>query len=47
MAAALEAAGHDIHYYESTEGGHSGAPNNSQAAFQAALAWEFLLQNLT
>jgi prolyl oligopeptidase len=47
MVAALEAAGHDIHYYESTEGGHSGAPNNSQAAVQAALAWEFLLQKLT
>ena len=47
MAAALEAAGHDIHYYESTEGGHSGAPNNSQAAFESALAWEFLFQKLT
>jgi prolyl oligopeptidase len=46
MVAALEAAGHDVHYYESIEGGHSGAPNNAQAAFQTALAWEFLLQTL-
>lgn len=46
MVAELEAAGHDVHYYESTEGGHSGAPNNAQAAFQTALAWEFLLQRL-
>ncbi len=46
MAAALEAAGHDVHYYENTEGGHSGAADNTQAAFQAALAWEFMLQTL-
>ena len=46
MAAALEAAGHDVHYYENTEGGHSGAADNSQAALQTALMWEFLFQTL-
>jgi prolyl oligopeptidase len=46
MAAALEAAGHQVHYYENTEGGHSGAPNNAQAAFDSAVVFEFLLQTV-
>ena len=46
MTAALEAAGHRVLYYENTEGGHSGAANNDQAAFQTALTYEFLLQTL-
>ncbi len=46
MAAALEAAGHEVLYYEDTEGGHAGASNNAQAAFQSAVIYEFLLQTL-
>jgi prolyl oligopeptidase len=46
MAAALEAAGHDVLYYENTEGGHSGAANNAQAAFETAVTHEFLFQTL-
>jgi prolyl oligopeptidase len=46
MTAALETAGHRVLYYENTEGGHSGAANNDQAAFQTALTYEFLLQTL-
>jgi prolyl oligopeptidase len=46
MAAALEAAGHPVLYYENTEGGHSGVANNAQAAFATAVTYEFLLQML-
>jgi prolyl oligopeptidase len=46
MAAALEAAGHEVHYYENIEGGHSGAADNAQAALQTALRFEFLHQTL-
>lgn len=46
MAAALEAAGYQVLYYENTEGGHAGASNNAQAAFERALRYEFLLQTL-
>ena len=42
MAAALEALGHPLHYYENVEGGHGGAADNAQAAFKAALTYEFL-----
>jgi prolyl oligopeptidase len=46
MAAALEAADHQVLYYERKEGGHAGASNNAQAAFTDALVYEFLLQTL-
>jgi prolyl oligopeptidase len=46
MAAALEAVGQPVRYYENTEGGHSGAANNAQAAFQTAVIYEFLFQAL-
>ncbi|MBS1694838.1 MAG: S9 family peptidase [Actinobacteria bacterium] len=46
MAAALEAAGHQVFYYENTEGGHAGVSNNAQAAFELAVVYEFLLQNV-
>jgi prolyl oligopeptidase len=46
MAAALEASGHPVFYYENIEGGHGGAADNSQAAFKAALTYEFLWQTL-
>ncbi|EJZ13949.1 prolyl oligopeptidase, partial [Mycolicibacterium fortuitum subsp. fortuitum DSM 46621 = ATCC 6841 = JCM 6387] len=46
MTAALEAAGHRVLYYENIEGGHGGAADNKQAAFKAALTYEFLWQTL-
>ncbi|MGV0644426.1 prolyl oligopeptidase family serine peptidase [Mycolicibacterium sp. XJ879] len=42
MTAALEAAGHPVHYYENIEGGHAGAADNAQIAFRSALIYEFL-----
>jgi prolyl oligopeptidase len=46
MTAALEAAGHQVLYYENIEGGHGGAADNAQAAFRAALIYEFLHRTL-
>jgi len=46
MAAKLEAQGHDILYYENTEGGHGGAANNAQRARMTALAFTFLSKQL-
>jgi prolyl oligopeptidase len=46
MTAALEAAGHPVHYYENIEGGHAGAADNAQTAFRSALIYEFLHRNL-
>jgi prolyl oligopeptidase len=42
MTAALEAAGHRVRYYEKIEGGHGGAADNAQAAFNSALTYQFL-----
>jgi prolyl oligopeptidase len=47
MTAALEAAGHHVHYYENIEGGHAGAADNKQTAFRSALIFEFLHRTLT
>jgi prolyl oligopeptidase len=46
MTAALEAAGHRVRYYENIEGGHAGAADNKQAAFKAALMFEFLWRTI-
>lgn len=46
MTAALEDAGQPVQYYENIEGGHGGAADNSQAAFRAALIYEFLWRKL-
>lgn len=46
MTAALEAAGHRVHYYENIEGGHAGAADNAQTAFRSALIFEFLHRTL-
>ncbi|WP_199178195.1 prolyl oligopeptidase family serine peptidase [Mycobacterium hubeiense] len=46
MTAALEAAGHQVEYYENIEGGHAGAADNAQTAFRAALIFEFLHRTL-
>ncbi|MCV7230244.1 prolyl oligopeptidase family serine peptidase [Mycolicibacterium komossense] len=42
MTAALEAAGHQVRYYENIEGGHAGAADNAQTAFKTALSYSFL-----
>jgi len=42
MTAALEAAGHEVSYYENIEGGHAGAADNAQTAFKSAMAFSFL-----
>jgi prolyl oligopeptidase len=42
MTAALEAAGHQVWYYENIEGGHAGAADNAQTAFKSALSYSFL-----
>jgi prolyl oligopeptidase len=46
MAAKLADQGHDVLYYENTEGGHGGAANNAQRARKTALAFTFLQQQL-
>ena len=46
MAAKLTAQGHDLLYYENTEGGHGGAANNAQRARMTALAFTFLQKQL-
>ena len=46
MTAALEAAGHEVWYYENIEGGHAGAADNEQVAFKSALSYSFLWQKL-
>ncbi|GLB86381.1 peptidase [Mycobacterium kiyosense] len=46
MAAALEAAGHRVWYYENIEGGHGGAADNEQLAFKSALTYSFLWRML-
>ncbi|VEG45897.1 serine protease, S9A family peptidase [Mycolicibacterium flavescens] len=47
MTAALEDAGHPVHYYENIEGGHAGATDNAQTAFRSALIYEFLWSMLS
>jgi prolyl oligopeptidase len=46
MAARLEEQGHEVLYYENTEGGHGAAANNKQVAFMEALTYAFLWQEL-
>lgn len=42
FVARMEELGYRPRYYENIEGGHGGAADNRQAAFKAALAYEFL-----
>jgi prolyl oligopeptidase len=42
----MKEQGHDILYFENTEGGHGGAANNAQAARMWALAYTFLAKEL-
>jgi prolyl oligopeptidase len=46
MADLMESQGHDVLYYENTEGGHGAAANNKQAAFMAALSYTFMANEL-
>jgi prolyl oligopeptidase len=46
MAALMEEQGHDVLFYENTEGGHAGAANNNERALMSALEYTFLLQRL-
>jgi prolyl oligopeptidase len=46
MVARMKEQGHDVLYYENTEGGHGGAANNKQSAFMSALAYTFLRKEL-
>ncbi len=46
MVARMLEQGHDVLYYENTEGGHAGAADNAQQAFMSALAYTYLRQQL-
>jgi prolyl oligopeptidase len=46
MAAKMEAQGHDVLFYENTDGGHSAGANHKQAAEMWALSFVYLKQKL-
>jgi prolyl oligopeptidase len=46
MAARMEEQGHDVLFYENTDGGHAGAANHKQAAEMWALSFVYLKQKL-
>ncbi|WP_306397849.1 prolyl oligopeptidase family serine peptidase [Telluria beijingensis] len=46
MAARMLEQGHDVLYWENTEGGHAGAADNAQTARMFALTYAFLLRQL-
>jgi prolyl oligopeptidase len=46
MAAKMEMQGHDVLFYENTEGGHAAAANHAQAAEMNALTFVYLEQKL-
>ncbi len=46
MVALMQEQGHDVLYWENTEGGHAGAANNDQQALMWALTYTFLLDRL-
>ena len=47
MVARLREQGHRVDYYENVEGGHGGAADNAQRAFQWALVFEFCRRELS
>lgn len=47
MVARMLEQGHDVLYYENTEGGHAGAANNAQSAYKLALEYTFLWDALS
>jgi prolyl oligopeptidase len=46
MAAQLKELGHQVLFYENSEGGHRGAANSNQAAFVEAMTYTFLWNEL-
>jgi prolyl oligopeptidase len=46
MVARMIEQGHDVLYWENTEGGHGGATDNEQKALQQALAYTFFAKQL-
>lgn len=46
MAAKMIDQGHDVLYYENTEGGHGSGTTNEQRAYQSALEWAYLWKQL-
>ncbi len=46
MAAKMEAQGHEVLFYENTDGGHAAAANHAQAAEMNALTYVYLTQKL-
>ena len=46
MAAKMEAQGHDVLFYENTDGGHAAAADHAQQAEMNALAFTYLKQRL-
>ncbi len=46
MAARMEAQGHEVLFYENTDGGHAAAANHKQAAEMWALSFVYLTQKL-
>ncbi|HEY0767895.1 MAG TPA: prolyl oligopeptidase family serine peptidase [Steroidobacteraceae bacterium] len=46
MAARMEAQGHEVLFYENTDGGHAAAANHKQAAEMWALSFVYLTQRL-
>lgn len=47
MSAQLQALGHQVFYYENTEGGHGGAANQRQRAFITAMKYSYLFGRLS
>jgi prolyl oligopeptidase len=46
MAARMEAQGHEVLFYENTDGGHAAAADHKQAAEMWALSFVYLTQKL-
>ena len=46
MAAKMEAQGHDVLFYENTDGGHAAAADHRQAAEMWALSFVYLAEEL-
>lgn len=46
MVARMKAMGHDVLYFENTEGGHAGAANNNQKAYISAMTYAYLMERL-
>ena len=47
MVAKMKGQGHNVLYFENTEGGHSGAADNQQAAYMSALGYTFMINELS